>query len=244
MERTEWLTRMQRMAEALYDQLAPQYWVDYGFYENATHLAYLQKMLERLPPSGVILSAGCGAGRYDGLLLEAGYGVVGIDLSAGMLARARERFPQAYYEKMAMQAMDFHAAFDGVICLDALEHNSPEDYPLILGKFQQALKPGGWLYFTADQAEPEMLERAYRGALAQELPVVFGEVVEHVDADFARVQALGPVSIPSDLSDSAIYHFYPSLGQLHRWIEQAGLFIELEGTGSGYRHCVARNTSG
>src|SRR5512136_3151002 len=107
MERADWLKQMRSKAEALYDQLSPQYWVTFGLYENETHRAYLQKFLERVAPGGAVLSAGCGAGRYDGLLLDAGHPVVGIDQSAGMLARAKEHFPQVRYKKMALQEMDF-----------------------------------------------------------------------------------------------------------------------------------------
>jgi hypothetical protein len=46
--------------------------VDFGFYDNQTHLVYLQKFLERVTPGGVVLSAACGAGRFDGYLLDAG----------------------------------------------------------------------------------------------------------------------------------------------------------------------------
>ena len=67
MERADWLKQMRSRAEALYDQLAPQYWVTLGLYENEMHRAYLQKFLERVAPGGSVLSAGCGAGRYDGL---------------------------------------------------------------------------------------------------------------------------------------------------------------------------------
>jgi cyclopropane fatty-acyl-phospholipid synthase-like methyltransferase len=130
--------------------------------EDDTHYAVLQKFLERVAPGGVVLSAGCGAGRYDGLLLDAAHPVVGIDQSAGMLARARERFPQPSYEKMGLQEMAFREAFDGVLCMDAMEHVSPEDYPRILRKFQEALKPVGVLYFTKDRADPGELEEAFR----------------------------------------------------------------------------------
>jgi hypothetical protein len=51
-ERSEWLKKMRLQTEALYDQLSPQYWVTFGFYENETHLAYLQKFLERVTPDG------------------------------------------------------------------------------------------------------------------------------------------------------------------------------------------------
>ena len=39
MERAEWLKQMRTKAETLYDQISPQYWVTFGFYENETHLA-------------------------------------------------------------------------------------------------------------------------------------------------------------------------------------------------------------
>ncbi len=234
MERADWLKQMRSKAEALYDQLSPQYWVTFGLYENETHCAYLQKFLERVAPGGTVLSAGCGAGRYDGFLLEAGHPVVGIDQSAGMLARARERFPQATYERMGLQEMAFHEAFDGVICMDAMEHVSPEDYPGILENFEEALKPGGVLYFTMERADSGELEKAYERARAQGLPVVPGELVDEVDAAYAQATASDqPVPV-------AVYHFYPSLDQAHEWIDQAGLAIEEEGEGSGYRHFVAR----
>jgi 2-polyprenyl-3-methyl-5-hydroxy-6-metoxy-1,4-benzoquinol methylase len=239
MERADWLKQMRIKAEALYDQLSPQYWVTFGLYENETHRACLQKFLERVAPGGAVLSAGCGAGRYDGLLLDAGHPVVGIDQSAGMLARARERFPQASYEKMGLQEMAFREAFDGVICIDAMEHVSPEDYPHILHKFQEALKPGGVLYFTMDRADPGELEEAYERARAKGLPVILGEVVDEVDAAYAQVKA-SDQPVPRALADVAVYHFYPSLDQAREWIDQAGLAIEEEGAGSGYHHFVSR----
>jgi uncharacterized protein len=243
-DRAEWLKKMRSMAETLYDQFSPQYWVTFGFYENETHLAYLPKFLERVDPGGTILSAGCGAGRYDGYLLEAGYSVLGIDQSAGMLKQAREhfpleRFPLLRYEKMSFQEIDFHEAFEGLICMDAMEHVCPEDYPGVLRKFQEALKEGGMLYFTMDYQTGEALQAAYERARAKGLPVVFGEVVDEVDEAYAQVTALDQ-ALPNTQSDRAVYHFYPSLDQAHIWIEQAGLAIEEESAGSGYYHFIAK----
>jgi 2-polyprenyl-3-methyl-5-hydroxy-6-metoxy-1,4-benzoquinol methylase len=254
MQRADWLKQMRSMAEALYDRVSPQYWVTFGLYENATHRAYLQKFLERVAPGGiagqpgVILSAGCGAGRYDGLLLEAGHSVVGIDQSAGMLARAREHFPQEHfpqirYEKMSLQDIAlnpaYREAFDGVICMDAMEHICPEDYPGILRGFQEALKPGGVLYFTVDTAEAEELAAAYERARESGLPVVPGEVVDEIANAYERAKTLGQ-PVPGDLADQAVYHYYPPLEQVRVWIDQAGLAIEEEGAGSGYHHFVAQ----
>ena len=94
MERAEWLKLMQSRAEALYDRFSSRYWVTWAMVIEETHRAFLRKFLEQVPPGGTILSAACGAGRFDGLLLEAGHKVVGIDQSAGVLKLAREHFPE------------------------------------------------------------------------------------------------------------------------------------------------------
>src|SRR5512139_3463020 len=142
MERAEWLKQMRNKVEALYDHISPEYWVNFGFYPNQTHQEFLHKFLDRVPPHSTLLSAACGAGRYDGILLEAGHNVLGIDQSEGMLIRAREHFPQVRYEKIGLQEMDFSEAFDGAICMDAMENVCPEDWPGIMAGFQKALKPG------------------------------------------------------------------------------------------------------
>ena len=238
MERAEWLKQMQSRAEAVYDRFSPRYWVTWGLGENETHQQYLQKFLKRVVPGGVILSAACGAGRYDGLLLDAGHPVIGIDQSAGVLARAKEHFPEVRYEKMALQEMHFREMFDGIICMDAMEHIPPEDYPGILRGFQAALKPGGVLYFTADrEEEPDFdLEAYYERAKASGLPVVFGEVVDEA----AFEQAMEQTAVSDELTDRAVYHYYPPLEKVREWIDQAGLAIEEEGAGSGFHHFVVR----
>jgi SAM-dependent methyltransferase len=221
MERAAWLKQMRDRTEALYDRFAPKYWVTFGLYANETHRAYLGKFLERVAPRSTLLSAACGAGRYDGMLLEGGHHVVGIDQSAGMLARARERFPEVRYEKLGLQEMDFQAAFEGAICIDAMEHVPPEDWPGILHGFREALKPGGVLYFTLELAEAEEVAAAYERAKKMGLPVVLGELV-----------------------DEDVYHYYPGVERVRAWIGEAGLAVEAEGTGNGYVHFVVRKEGG
>ena len=248
MDRTEWLKEMRRKAEALYDHGAPLYWVKWAIddRDNETQRAYLQKFLERIATPGEILSAACGAGRYDGILCEAGQHVLGIDQSAGMLARAREhfpleRFPQLHYEKMGLQEMNFQAEFDGAICMDSMEHICPEDYPGIMRAFYEALKPGGILYFTAETLETavedgENLEEAYAKAKAQGLPVVLGEVVDEMNT--AYPEAMNQPEIPDEVAHNAVYRFYPPLEQVRAWIAQAGLVIVEEGHGSAAHHFI------
>jgi 2-polyprenyl-3-methyl-5-hydroxy-6-metoxy-1,4-benzoquinol methylase len=238
MERTEWLKLMRGRAEALYDRFSYRYWDTWGVDVPDTHRAYLQKFLERIPSGGMILSAACGAGRFDGFLLEAGHRVVGIDQSEGVLAKAKEPFPEVQYIKMALQEMDFRERFDGVICMDALEHIPPEDYPGILSGFQAALKANGVLYFTADrEEEPDFdLEMYYKLGKASGLPIVFGEVMDEA----AFEQAMEQTEASDELTDRAVYHYYPPLKKVREWIEQAGLAIEEEEAGSGFHHFLLR----
>lgn len=245
MERAEWLKKMRAQVERLYDHFAPAYWVTFGFYDNAAHQQFLAKFLARLGAGCSILDAGCGAGRYDEMLVARGHRVLGIDQSARMLARAREHFPEERYPslryaKKGLQEIDFQAEFDGAICIDAMEHVSPEDWPWILARFQQALKPGGMLYMTVEDDEPEGIREAYERALARGLPVVIGEVVDQVDTASAEVEAVDWQAITGERSDVAVYHYYPDIEQVREWFEQAGLEIEEEGIGDGYRHMLAR----
>jgi 2-polyprenyl-3-methyl-5-hydroxy-6-metoxy-1,4-benzoquinol methylase len=240
MERVEWLKLMQKRTEALYDRFSSRYWVTWGVDIEETHRHYLRKFLERVPPHGAILSAACGAGRFDGMLLEAGHRVVGIDQSAGVLAYAKEHFPEVEYKRMALDEMNFQEAFDGVICMDAMEHICPEDYPEILKSFQKALKPGGVLYFTADrEEEPDFdLQMYFEQGKALGLPIVYGEVVDEIA--FEQAMSMVQMDVPDELTDRAVYHYYPPLKKVRAWIDQAGFAVEEEGTGSGFHHIVVR----
>jgi SAM-dependent methyltransferase len=245
MDRVDWLKKLRAQAETLYDHLAPAYWVTFGLYANVTHLRFLEKFLERLDAQSKVLDAACGAGRYDGVLLAAGHQVLGTDQSAAMLVRAcevfpKERFPQLSYAQVGLQELDFHAEFDGAICVDAMEHVSPEDWPDILARFHRALRPGGPLYITVDLADWDEVNEAYARATALGLPVVLGEVVDPLAAAYEQTMALDWQEVSGAQSDRAVYHYYPPAEQVRTWLDQAGFALEEEATGDGYAHLLAR----
>ncbi len=242
MERAEFLKRMRSMAEALYDYFADNYFTAWNSEVDEIHREYLAKFLALVGRPGIILSAACGEGRFDGLLVEAGHRVVGIDQSAGALARAREhfpieRFPQIQYEKIGMQEMAldpaYQEAFDGLICMDAMEHISPEDWPVIMRSFSQALKPGGPLYLTADARDAAEIKTCYERALAMGLPVIYGEIADEVEAEYQRAVETG-VAV-----DQCVYHFVPPLEQIRAWLAQAGLAVVEVCEGGEYHHILA-----
>lgn len=219
MDRNDWIKERRREAEERYDTLwAPLYDEKWGVYSNATHQQFLQKFLHLLPQPGTILDAACGAGRYMPMLLEKGHTVVGIDQAQGMLARAKAKFPTVHMEKMGLQEMIYSEMFEGAICMDALEHVCPEDWPLILHNFHRALKPHGYLYFTVEIAAEHDLEVAFRQGQDIGLPIVYGEWPNNDD----------------------VYHYYPSISQVKEWLQQTGFELVEEGEGDGYHHFVTR----
>ena len=244
MDRSQFLTQMRREAEERYDTLwAPAYGEKWGNYPNATHQQFLQRFLTLLPLHSNILDAACGAGLYDGMLVEAGHTVLGIDQSTGMLNQAREHYPKAqfpnlHYLKMGLQNMNFQEAFDGVICMDAMEHICPEDWPGILVGFHKALNPRGLLYVTVDAMQGDEYRESYDRAKAMGLPVVYGEQVDDLEAAYniAMQQDLrDPSSLSGERLDHTVYHYHPTMEQVHTWYSQAGFIIEEETHADEYR---------
>lgn len=218
MDRTAWLKEQRQDAERGYDQIwSANYGDKWGTYPNASHLQFIQKFIESMPQKSTILDAACGAGRYLPYLLGERFVVVGIDQAQGMLDRAKEKFPEVQLVKIGLQELSYQEVFEGVICMDAMEHISPEDWPVVIHNFHRALKAQGVLYFTVEIANPEEVKTAFEEAQKAGLPVIYGEWI-----------------------NDGVYHYYPSLEQVREWVQQAGFAILEEGEGDGYHHFLMR----
>ena len=217
MERSAWLKEKRRIAEVRYDTLhASSYDQNWG-HINASHRSFLQHFLSLCPPGCTILDAACGTGKYWPLILASDRSVVGIDQSRQMLLRANEKFPSQRTEKRGLQEIDFSEAFDGIICVDAMEFVAPEDWPHVLNNFSRALKRNGHLYFTVELIEDEELDHSYNESQKQGFPVVKGEYAHE-----------------------GSYHYYPALEQVRKWISQVPFSILAEGEGDGYYHLLVQ----
>ena len=89
---------------ATYDDLEP--WYEH-FYARLH--AILRAELGQVPPAGRALDAGCGTGFQSAILTDLGWTTHGIDLSAGLLAVARQRLygaGQLAIERAGAQAAD------------------------------------------------------------------------------------------------------------------------------------------
>jgi tRNA (cmo5U34)-methyltransferase len=99
---------------------------------------------------GSLLDLGCGDGRLIGLALEARPGldrVVGIDLSAPMLARANDRFcsdPRVSVQPWDLaDSIEAFGTFDVILSGFAIHHLEDERKKNLFSEIAQQLHPGG-----------------------------------------------------------------------------------------------------
>ena len=105
----------------------------------------LREILEPVPFTRA-LEIGCGTGKNTGWLITKGH-VTGVDLSEGMLAKAREKVPaeKAEFRQADITAeWNFGSHFDLVTYSLVLEHI--ENLGPVFEKTAGALKPGGHVY--------------------------------------------------------------------------------------------------
>jgi SAM-dependent methyltransferase len=224
-DRGAWLRDRRRVDEQQEDALAGDYDARWGEIE-ATHQVFVERFLQRLPPAGTVLDAACGTGKYFPMVLASGRSLLGVDHAGAALAIAAAKFPQIPTERHDLQELPYRNEFDGVLCVDAMEFVPPEDWPVVLERFHEALRSGGWLYLTVELAPADRVRAANQAARRSGLPVVDGEVIWD--------------------EPDGYYHHYPSIQQVRTWLADAGFAIEEEAEGPwheegyAYHHMLAR----
>lgn len=107
-----------------------------------------------LPPRPAVLDAGCGTGLCAPLLRPHAGTLVGVDLSAAMVERARQR--GGYDELVVGELTSFlreHArAYDLVVSADTLVYFG--DLTAVAAAVAQALRPRGAFIFTLERSLP------------------------------------------------------------------------------------------
>ena len=145
--------------QAFFDNYADKYADEVFTKATKREAEFLIKELA-LPKDGSILDVGCGTGRHTVALAKAGYKMIGVDLSEGMLARARRRAEEADVEIELIQSDATAFTIDrkvdaavclceGAFCLIGLDEDPHEHDRAILRNINSALKPGGKFILTA-----------------------------------------------------------------------------------------------
>ncbi|HEY0198078.1 MAG TPA: tetratricopeptide repeat protein [Rhodanobacter sp.] len=118
----------------------------------------IDALCEVLPaPSAAldVLDAGCGTGLCAPLIRAHARRLVGVDLSGGMVEKARAR---GGYDELAVAELTAYlqahpVAYDVVLSADTLVYFG--ELPPVLGAAHAALKPGGWVAFTLEALQDD-----------------------------------------------------------------------------------------
>ncbi|MFJ8817324.1 class I SAM-dependent DNA methyltransferase [Amycolatopsis thermoflava] len=154
------------MTRAAYDTVA----VDYaklleGLLEQTPEdLAMLRLFADYVRrDGGQVADIGCGTGRVTTYLDSLGVPVFGIDLSPGMLAEARRRYPHLRFEVGSMSDLALEdASLGGILAFYSIIHTPPELLPEVFAEFARVLAPGGHLMVAFQVGdERKRLEQAY-----------------------------------------------------------------------------------
>jgi SAM-dependent methyltransferase len=111
----------------------------------------VREFVHTLPPSSIVLDAGCGNGRHSTLAVQAGHRVVGLDVSRSLLqiARARVAAPAAWMEGAIERLPVKSATFDAVMAMAVLHHVRGQNERIKgVQEMIRALKPGGRLLLS------------------------------------------------------------------------------------------------
>jgi 2-polyprenyl-3-methyl-5-hydroxy-6-metoxy-1,4-benzoquinol methylase len=125
--------------------------------------------LKQLLPQGDLLEVGCGGGRDAAVLSQLGYGYLGTDASAGMVAVAQAQVPQATFRQcnvydLAKLSQTFHGFWACAVLLHIPKARIGE----ALQAIYSVLKPGAVGMISVKDGDDEDFEVRDKGGQHEE----------------------------------------------------------------------------
>ena len=139
---------------ASYDAIAHQ-WLEPRL--DANGIRQHEHALRFRPKGGLALDVGCGCnGRFFRLLESQGYEVEGLDVSARMIALAKERQPHVTFHHSDICEWEPVRKYDFITAWDSIWHVPLDRSESVLRKLCGALSPGGvFIWTTGGLEDPE-----------------------------------------------------------------------------------------
>lgn len=134
------MSEARRLVRDGYDAIAPEY-ERWAASFSSPMLATLERLLALLEPGAHVLDLGCGNGLpVARVLVDRGFRVTGVDVSAGQLERARRNVPEAELVHGDALEVELPAEpFDACVCAFVLGHVPRGELPTLLRRLH------GWL---------------------------------------------------------------------------------------------------
>ncbi len=126
-----------------YDEVAEVYDRHYARDRGRVYYSHVcDTALEGLPRGGLLLDLGCGTGLFLMRYVSSGGTAIGLDISRGMIARARQRCRECEVSVGTAEQIPFRdGTFDAVSSILAFSYLQRPD--AMLAEAYRVLKPGG-----------------------------------------------------------------------------------------------------
>jgi cyclopropane fatty-acyl-phospholipid synthase-like methyltransferase len=124
-----------------------------------------EELVSRLVEGARVLELGCGAGVPDTQRLAARFRVLGVDVSAEQVHRARAEVPQAQFVHADFTALELEAeSFDAVVSFYAFNHVPRELLAPTFARIRRWLLPRGLLMTALGTSDTEAWTGDWLGA--------------------------------------------------------------------------------
>lgn len=122
------------------------------------------------PAPRQVVDVGCGPGRVAAFLAQRGLEVVGVDVSAQLLAAARLAHPKIEFREGILTALPLaDGSQDGAVCWYSTIHTPPALLGDVWAELVRVLAPGGHLLVGFQAGDGERVHRAEVGGIEVDL---------------------------------------------------------------------------
>jgi SAM-dependent methyltransferase len=150
-------TQDRPMTDAYRDDLAHIHDEGFGGFAQAAAPVLVEALKAGGIDQGLVIDLGCGSGILSRAIYQAGYDVLGVDISAAMIALARQRVPRGEFRVQSLLKSELPPAVAVAAVGEAINYlfdpeNTRSSLAKLLERIHRALQPGG--VFLFDAAEP------------------------------------------------------------------------------------------
>jgi len=139
-----------------YDRVADEY--AQHIYDELRHKPLDRQLLDRFADrvrgTGIACDLGCGPGQVARYLSERKVETCGVDLSSGMIERARQLNPGIEFTQGDMLSLSWpDQAWAGIAAFYSIVNLQPTDLVKAMREMHRVLQPGGWLLMSFHMGE-------------------------------------------------------------------------------------------
>ncbi|HUD65645.1 MAG TPA: class I SAM-dependent methyltransferase [Candidatus Sulfotelmatobacter sp.] len=137
--------------QSSYDRVADEY--ARHIYDELRHKPMDRQLLDRFADrvrgTGIVCDLGCGPGQVARYLSERKVQICGVDLSPGMIERARQLNPDIEFTQGDMLSLSWpDQEWAGIAAFYAIVNLKPTDLVKAMREMHRVLQPGGWLLMS------------------------------------------------------------------------------------------------